>query len=57
MTKNILCNMYCATTHKHVGQLEISVDKLSCHTFQVSDKHFLGKQTSTNIQSKHKKMQ
>ena len=33
--------MYQATTHKHVGQLEISVDKLSRHTFQVSDENFL----------------
>ena len=32
--------MYWATTHKHVGQLEICVDKLSRHTFQVLDENF-----------------
>ena len=41
MIKSIVCNMYSATTHKLVGQLEISVDKLSHYTFQVSDKIFL----------------
>ena len=33
--------MYWATTHKHIRQLEICVDELSHHTFQVSDQNFL----------------
>ena len=33
--------MYLATTHKHVRQLEICVDEISNHTFQVSDENFL----------------
>ena len=33
--------MYWATTHKYIRQLEICVDELSHHTFQVLDKNFL----------------
>ena len=52
--------------HEHVGQLEISVDKISHHTFQVSDKTFLDTfesgyfQSNINhhgFKSKHRKMQ
>ena len=37
--------------HRHVGQLEIIVDKISHHTFQVSDETFLDTFESGYFQS------